>query len=209
MPDSNEASLEPQAQHQGPSISALSLCMELGLLVVALGGDHLSNGSILVLQLVSGDSITHGGQSSDPGKRMSLSTPLYRSLEVVKDTDPFHDDVLDPKRYEYPRTGICIYWRPDHIRALARYSDGFDHDIEETHDLGSDSDDDAELNLEIAAAIAQAAQTGKIHPNESGPASIKSMKSCRYVEPFEKTEFCTNIHKYSHTRAPEHTTEDS
>jgi len=78
--------------HCDPFVSGLALCMELGLLVVALGGDHLSSGSVLVLQLVSAQD-EHGGSKS--GRKMSLMTPLYKQLEVVNDLDPFLDGHMD------------------------------------------------------------------------------------------------------------------
>ena len=76
--------------HCDPLVSGLALCMELGLLVVALGGDHLSSGSVLVLQLVSAQD-EHGGTGAKSGRKMSLMTPLYKQLEVVNDLDPFLD----------------------------------------------------------------------------------------------------------------------
>ena len=66
---------EGEGVHSEPSVSGLALCMELGLLVVALGGDHLSSGSVLVLQLVSAQD-EHGGAGAKSGRKMSLSTPL-------------------------------------------------------------------------------------------------------------------------------------
>ena len=76
-----------------PEVSGLALCMEMGLLVVALGGTHLSSGSVLVLQLVSARD-EHGGAAKS-GRKMSLNTPLYKQLEVVEDLDPFVDGQLE------------------------------------------------------------------------------------------------------------------
>ena len=71
------------------TVSALALCMEQGLLAVAVGGDHLASGSVLTFQLVGGSGgREHGGNSQ---RRGSLEKQLYRTLKVppIRHFKPF------------------------------------------------------------------------------------------------------------------------